>query len=565
MLLRICVDCNKTVLVPSCCTDQWQGMPGRSTIGFGGFCLAVLPPDLRDGRDCFMASHSSFPRRLLWGGSAGWAVLFCGLLANVQAEGDATAIRVAVYDDAGSGADAMKGLMSALEKEPALHVSRVRAAAIRAGELDACDVVIFPGGMSTTQGRTLGEDGRERVRTFVRGGGGYVGFCAGAYLASCDRDYDWSLNILNANVIDKEHWARGVGKVDLSLTEEGRRLMGISGDRLNIYYHQGPLLAPAGRTDLAAYAPVASFETEVAKAGVAGGLMKGSTAVAAARFGGGKVLCFSPHPEMTEGLHEIVHRSIRWAARPPARLRIVAHRGASFDAPENTLAAINMAWVQAADAVRLDVMFTQDGYPVVVDESRISQVGGASFSVSKQTLASLRQLDVGFWKGAKYEGERIPTLAQALANVPSGKSVFIEIKCGSEGVAAILKTIEASGLACDQLRIIARAADAIAASKSLRPDLQASWSIELPQDSAPKDFAAIIAQAQAIHADGVDISAESALAEKFAAGVKEAGLRLDVRAVHDVETVRKAMAGGAATITTDRPEWLRTELALPTE
>ena len=102
-----------------------------------------------------------------------------------------------------------------------LHVHRIKADAIRAGCLDEYDVLIQPGGSGSRQGKTLGEEGREKIRAFVRNGGGYLGICAGAYLAT--RDYSWSLHILDARVVDKEHWARGTGDVDIALTAEGPR------------------------------------------------------------------------------------------------------------------------------------------------------------------------------------------------------------------------------------------------------------------------------------------------------------------------------------------------------
>jgi glutamine amidotransferase-like uncharacterized protein len=153
------------------------------------------------------------------------------------------------------------------------------------------------------------------VRTFVRGGGGYIGICAGAYLASCD--YPWSLNILDAKVLDKAHWARGDGDVDVSLTPAGKSLLGVKEDRRTIVYFQGPLLAPAGNPDIPDYEPLALYETEIAKKGAPTGVMIGTTAAASGKFGSGKVLCFSPHPEKREDTRSLLHRAIRWVAAGP--------------------------------------------------------------------------------------------------------------------------------------------------------------------------------------------------------------------------------------------------------
>jgi N-formylglutamate amidohydrolase len=182
---------------------------------------------------------------------------------------------------------------------------------VRAGKLAGCQVLIQPGGSGGGQGKALGEDGREQVRKFVKAGGGYVGICAGAYLATCD--YDWSLNILDAKVLDRKHWARGFGTVDIGLSPQGAQFFGVDNPRLPIYYHQGPLLAPADNPSIEDYDGLAKFETEIAKNGAPPGVMLGCTAIASGAYHAGRVLCFSPHPERTEGLESFVARAIAWA------------------------------------------------------------------------------------------------------------------------------------------------------------------------------------------------------------------------------------------------------------
>src|SRR6478752_5983209 len=116
-------------------------------------------------------------------------------------------------------------------------------------------------------------------------------------------------------------------------------------------------------------------------------------------------------------------------------VEIVGHRGASYDAPENTVASVKLAWEQKADAAEFDVYRTKDGKIVVIhDKDTKRTAGGVNKVVAESTLAELRALDVGKWKGEKYAGERIPTLAEVLATVPAGKKVFIEVKPGPEVV-----------------------------------------------------------------------------------------------------------------------------------
>lgn len=220
-------------------------------------------------------------------------------------------IRVAVYHDKGTGGS-IRNLLEALALDPTFAVTEIKAEDIRAGALKNHDVVIHPGGSGGKQGRHLEEVGREQVRQFVAQGGGYVGFCAGAYLAS--NDYPWSLNLLDAQVLDKQHWARGTGPVRIQLSEAGTQLFGTSTNQINIYYGQGPLLAPKEDPEVPDYQELATYATEIAKKGAPEGVMRGTTAIATASFGQGKVFCFSPHPEMTPGLQSFVHRAVRWSA-----------------------------------------------------------------------------------------------------------------------------------------------------------------------------------------------------------------------------------------------------------
>jgi hypothetical protein len=233
-------------------------------------------------------------------------------LRALEAASKPRALKVAVYTDAGPSAGGEQ-VLRVLAGFSDVKVDRFTAADIRGGRLAGYDVLLHPGGTGGGQGKALGEEGREQVRSFVRGGGGFVGICAGAYLASCD--YPWSLHILDAKVIDKAHWARGNGDVQVGLTAAGKTLLGAEADRQQIAYYQGPLLAPAGDPDVPDYEKLGTFETEIALKGAPSGVMIGTTAIASGSFGAGHVLCFSPHPEKTPGKEPLLHQGLRWVAR----------------------------------------------------------------------------------------------------------------------------------------------------------------------------------------------------------------------------------------------------------
>lgn len=105
---------------------------------------------------------------------------------------------------------------------------------------------------------------------------------------------------------------------------------------------------------------------------------------------------------------------------------IFAHRGASAHAPENTLAAFELALTQRADAIELDVKLSADGQVVVIHDATVDRTTGSQGRVRDLTLAQLKSLDAGSFFSEKFRGEKIPTLAEVFEAV--GKRTFINVE-----------------------------------------------------------------------------------------------------------------------------------------
>jgi glycerophosphoryl diester phosphodiesterase len=116
--------------------------------------------------------------------------------------------------------------------------------------------------------------------------------------------------------------------------------------------------------------------------------------------------------------------------RPPVRPIIVAHRGSSAHAPENTLAAFRRAVSDGADAVEFDVRMTRDGEIVVIHDSHLRRTAGGAGRVERRSAAELRRLSAGAWFGASFSAERIPTLDEVLEMLPRSIGLNIELKAG---------------------------------------------------------------------------------------------------------------------------------------
>ena len=242
--------------------------------------------------------------------------LFLFLVSPLAVPADDLPIRVAVFKAEGTGTSSEKLLASfkKAKSRVSFQVSRISPEEIQGGKLAEFDVIVHPGGSGSKQARALGETGRRAVRDFVREGGGYLGVCAGAYLAT--NDYDWSLKLIDAKVVDRRHWARGKGDVELQLSPTGVKFFGHGGNKMTIHYAQGPLLARHewDDPDVPEYESLAIYATEIAKNGAPKGVMARTSAAVRGEYGTGRVFCFSPHPESTEGLAHLIPLTVRWTA-----------------------------------------------------------------------------------------------------------------------------------------------------------------------------------------------------------------------------------------------------------
>lgn len=243
---------------------------------------------------------------------------------------------------------------------------------------------------------------------------------------------------------------------------------------------------------------------------------------------------------------------------------IVAHRGASHDAPENTLAAFKLAWQQGADAIEGDFYLSKDGRVVCIHDPTTKRTADRDLKVAESTLAELQKLDVGSWKAPEYAGERIPTLEDVLATVPAGKRIFIEIKCGPEILPGIEKALLAAKLKPEQTVIICFKAEIIAAAKKLLPDRKAMWLTSLPKsktaDNRSPDAKSLLATLDRIRADGVDCNAHTGIDADFAQALRQAGKEFHVWTVDSPAVAKRFAQLGVDTITTNRPAFLREQL-----
>lgn len=177
------------------------------------------------------------------------------------------------------------------------------------------DVLVHSGGSARTQAEALGDFGRKQVCKHIAAGKGYIGICAGAYLAT--NYYDWSLGIVDARITDRSHWARGKGDCQVLLSKSAESYFGFDiGPHVCFRYAQGPLLTrpewpSANHTE---YTSLGVYGTDIAENGAPPGIMPGTTAILVTNYTKGRIGLFSTHPESKEATHIFLHRLTEWSA-----------------------------------------------------------------------------------------------------------------------------------------------------------------------------------------------------------------------------------------------------------
>ncbi len=129
-----------------------------------------------------------------------------------------------------------------------------------------------------------------------------------------------------------------------------------------------------------------------------------------------------------------------WPTKYP--IMVIAHRGYSGEAPENTLAAFKKAIDAGSDMIEFDIHFSKDRQIVVIHDETLERTTDGLGRVAEFTLADLKKFDAGFWFSPDFKGERIPTLSEVL-NLAKGKIlVNIEIKSPSHGLYSVTELAE---------------------------------------------------------------------------------------------------------------------------
>ena len=233
---------------------------------------------------------------------------------------------------------------------------------------------------------------------------------------------------------------------------------------------------------------------------------------------------------------------------------IVAHRGASKDAPENTLEAFRLAWLQNADAIEGDFRLTKDDQIVCMHDENTLRTCGEKLIVSESSYSELCRLDASF-QFDNIPSQSVPLLSDVFKTVSDNKAVYIEVKCGPEIVPALITAIINSNLRKEQISIIAFDTSVIKALKSVAPHIKANllYDVALPVDSSE-----LLDRLKNTKADG--LGSNNMNSKELIDVITQAGFEYHSWTVDDYKTAKKLLEWGVNSITTNRPGYLKQQL-----
>lgn len=244
-------------------------------------------------------------------------------------------------------------------------------------------------------------------------------------------------------------------------------------------------------------------------------------------------------------------------------MKIIAHRGASLEAPENTMPAIHLAWQEKADGVKVDARLTADGKVVLMHDPDTQRTTGRNLVVADHTWDTLRTLDAGSWKSPRFRMTPIPLLRDILKMLPPHRELWIEVKCGPEIIPALQRDLDVHCFPPSSIGFLGFNAELMGRIKSAFPKHLVFWNVEARgRPGAPLPWLAsrMIETCRLYGLDGLSVGLSEAVDELFIKEVKSAGLGLIGWVSDDEHEALRLSRAGLPAVMTNRPAFLRQRL-----
>lgn len=233
---------------------------------------------------------------------------------------------------------------------------------------------------------------------------------------------------------------------------------------------------------------------------------------------------------------------------------VIAHRGASAYAPENTLAAFRKAADMGFDLIENDVRVSRDGVIVVSHDKSLDRCTDGTGEIANLTLAEIKAPSAGAWFGPEYAEERIPTLREALQAIPMTAGYCIELKAG--GIAEqVVRLVEQAGQV-DRTVIFAFDGSNGPAVKEANPRLPFLYLVSAQQEDRIARVPDFVTNALDFRADIIGIN-QAGLSPDLVKTAKRRGIRVWAWTVDDFDLAQECIFMGVDGIISNKPDVAR--------
>lgn len=244
---------------------------------------------------------------------------------------------------------------------------------------------------------------------------------------------------------------------------------------------------------------------------------------------------------------------------------IVAHRGASYAAPENTIPSFKLAFKEDTDFIEGDFWLTTDNEIVCIHDPDTKRVSKEKVKIQSSTLSDLKKIDVGIWKGDQFKGTTIPTLQEVLEIIPEGKGIYIEIKDDRKIFIERLRVIlNQFKIQKEKIRIIAFNPNTVRLAKDILPEIKTYWLFGwyFSKKKCLKSLAQkrLMQTLKTLNSDGIDVNVAPYIDEKLVKSLRENNLDFGAYDVDKVEDAIRLINLGIDSITTNSPLKMREEI-----
>jgi len=242
---------------------------------------------------------------------------------------------------------------------------------------------------------------------------------------------------------------------------------------------------------------------------------------------------------------------------PTVQPLVIAHRGSSKEAPENTIAAFRLALEQGCDGIELDIHLSADRRVIVCHDATIDRTTNGTGAILDMTAAQLQQYDAGSWFGESFAGERLPLLDEVLDLVSASIGINIEIKCYQhpDVIGTVLELLQSRNR-LDSVFFSSFSHDCMVNLKQAAPSARVGL---LYDKDAAADCLSYFNRQQV---DGYSLHPHQACVDgAYIEAAKRQGLQIYPWTVDDPERLQELIRSGASGIITNRPQLMRELLA----